>query len=135
MPADLAVAGSAGISDPEEPNMTKTTKVFRLSLVAAAVALSLAACKATTPPPVAAAPPPPPPAAAPPPPPPKQFVVYFEFDKYDLTPEGARVVSDAAAAYKQTGSARIAVTGYTDLSGTQKYNLGLSKRRADTVRG
>jgi len=86
------------------------------------------------PPPVASAPPPPPP-AAPPPAPPKQFVVYFEFDKSNLTPEGAKVVQDAAAAYKATGSARIAVTGYTDLAGTQQYNLGLSKRRADTVRG
>jgi len=85
-----------------------------------------------SPPPVAAAPPPPP--APPPPAPPRQFVVYFEFDKSDLTPEGARVVQDAAAAYKQTGSARIAVTGYTDLAGTQHYNLALSKRRADTVR-
>jgi OmpA-OmpF porin, OOP family len=83
------------------------------------------------PPPVAAAPPPPP--APAPPPPARQFVVYFEFDKSDLTPEGAKVVQDAAAAYKQTGSARIAVTGYTDLAGTQQYNLGLSKRRADTV--
>jgi OOP family OmpA-OmpF porin len=88
---------------------------------------------APPPPPVAAAPPPPP--APAPPAPTRQFVVYFEFDKSDLTPEGAKVVSDAAAAYKQTGSARIAVTGYTDLAGTQQYNLGLSKRRADTVRG
>jgi len=84
------------------------------------------------PPPVAAAPPPPP--APAPPPPARQFVVYFEFDKSDLTPEGAKVVQDAVAAYKQTGSARIAVTGYTDLAGTQRYNLALSKRRADTVR-
>jgi outer membrane protein OmpA-like peptidoglycan-associated protein len=84
------------------------------------------------PPPVAAAPPPPP--APLPPAPPRQFVVYFEFDKSDLTPEGAKVVLDAAATYKQTGSARIAVTGYTDLAGTQRYNLALSKRRADTVR-
>ena len=83
------------------------------------------------PPPVAVAPPPPP--APPPPAPPRQFVVYFNFDKSDLTPEGAKVVQDAADAYKQTGSARIAITGYTDLAGTQRYNLGLSKRRADTV--
>jgi OOP family OmpA-OmpF porin len=84
------------------------------------------------PPPVAAAPPPPP--APPPPAPARQFVVYFEFDKSNLTAEGAKVVQDAAAAYKQTGSARVAVTGYTDLAGTQRYNLALSKRRADTVR-
>ena len=114
--------------------MPETNKVLRISLVVAAVGLLLAACKNEPPPPAAAAPPPPPPAAAPPPPP-KQFVVYFEFDKSNLTPEGAKVVSDAANAFKQTGSARVAITGYTDLSGTQKYNLGLSKRRADTVRG
>jgi OmpA-OmpF porin, OOP family len=87
------------------------------------------------PPPVAAAPPPPPPPpAAPPPAMAKQFVVYFEFDKSNLTPEGAKVVSDAAAAFKAGGSARVAVAGYTDLAGTQQYNIGLSKRRADTVR-
>ena len=92
-----------------------------------------------------APPPPPPPVAAPVPaaapatvaPPPtavRQFTVYFEFDRSDLTPEGSRVVQEAAASYKETGSARIAVTGHTDLSGTQQYNLALSKRRADTVR-
>ena len=43
-------------------------------------------------------------------------------------------MQEAAASYKETGSARIAVTGHTDLSGTQKYNLALSKRRADVVR-
>jgi hypothetical protein len=44
----------------------------------------------------------------------RQFTVYFEFDKSALTPEGSKVVSDAAAYYKQTGSVRVAVTGYTD---------------------
>jgi len=92
-----------------------------------------------------APPPPPPPVAGPvpaaapaiippAPTPERQFTVYFEFDRSDLTPEGSRVVQEAAASYKETGSARIAVTGHTDLSGTQKYNLALSKRRADVVR-
>ncbi len=112
--------------------MTETTKVLRLSLVVATVVLSLAACKPSAPPPAAAAPPPPP--AAAPPAMQKQFVVYFEFDRSNLTPEGARVVQDAAAAFRATGSARVAVSGYTDLAGTQQYNVGLSKRRADTVR-
>ena len=114
--------------------MTECIKVLRLPLVVAAIVLSLAACKPTAPPPAAAAPPPPP-VAAPPPPAAKQFIVYFEFDKSTLTPEGSKVVQDAAAAYRATGSARVAVAGYTDLSGTQQYNIGLSKRRADTVRG
>jgi outer membrane protein OmpA-like peptidoglycan-associated protein len=87
-------------------------------------------------------PPPPPPVApmptaqpAPPPPPPaRTFIVYFDYDKANLTPDGATVVQQAAGAFRATGSARIMVTGYTDLAGTQQYNLGLSKRRADTVK-
>jgi outer membrane protein OmpA-like peptidoglycan-associated protein len=89
------------------------------------------------------APPPPPPppvapmpAAAPAPPPMPQartFLVFFDFDRYNLTPDARRVVEAAAASYKATGSARIDVSGYTDLAGTQAYNLRLSQRRADAV--
>jgi len=85
-------------------------------------------------------PPPAPPVVAPPPPPPavvapqKQvFIVFFEFDKSSLTADGRRVVDAAAAAFK-SGKSNVAIAGYTDLVGTQKYNLALSKRRADTVK-
>src|SRR5262249_26722124 len=70
-------------------------------------------------------PPPPPPAPAPAPaaapaPAPAQpqrvFIVFFDFDQSDLTPEGAKVVKDAADTFKSTGSVRIKVDGYTDLS-------------------
>jgi hypothetical protein len=64
----------------------------------------------------------------------RTFRVYFEFNRASLTAEGARVVREAAAAFRQTGSARIDVTGHTDTSGSSGYNLGLSKRRADAVR-
>src|SRR5579885_2544303 len=104
--------------------MTQTTKVLRYPIVVAAIALSIAACKPTTPPPAAA-----PPAAR------RQFVVYHEFDKANLTPEGSKVISDAAAYYMQTHPVRVSISGYTDLAGTQQYNIGLSKRRADTVHG
>lgn len=91
---------------------------------------------APPPPPPPAAAPAPAPVAAPAPPPPqaRTFIVFFEFDKSTLTPDGAAVVRQAADAYKTTGRATIDVNGYTDLSGTAEYNLGLSKRRADTVR-
>jgi len=90
------------------------------------------------------APPPPPPPSAPVPaatapaaPPPaaakQEFIVFFEFDKSTLTADGQRVVDAAAAAYKKGGSAHISVAGYTDAAGTQKYNLALSQRRAQTV--
>lgn len=94
----------------------------------------------------APAPPPPPtpaaapvPAPAPPPPPPaaaptrQDFIVFFDFDKSTLTPEGKKIVDAAAAAYKSGGRANISVSGYTDRSGTATYNMALSKRRADTV--
>jgi outer membrane protein OmpA-like peptidoglycan-associated protein len=91
-----------------------------------------------------APPPPPPPMAAPmpaaapaaaPPPPPRTFLVFFDFDKYSLTADARKVIEAAAASYKATGSARIDVSGYTDLAGTQAYNLRLSQRRADAVAG
>lgn len=87
-------------------------------------------------PPVAAAPvAATPPSAAPAPPPPHQlFLVFFDFAKDSLTPGGRKVVAAAAAAYKRDGSAKLQITGYTDLAGTQPYNLGLSRRRADVVR-
>jgi OmpA-OmpF porin, OOP family len=92
------------------------------------------------PPPVpAAAPPPPmpPPAPVAVPPParvPPVFLVFFDFDKANLTPAGAKIVQQAAAAYSSSGAARINVTGYTDLVGSAAYNLQLSQRRAATVR-
>ncbi len=79
------------------------------------------------------APPPPPPPAAPMERP-KEFIVFFGFNKANLTAEAARVVADAAAAAQETG-APILVVGHTDTSGSQAYNLRLSLRRADAVKG
>lgn len=64
----------------------------------------------------------------------RSFRVFFEFDKASLSREGERVVRDAANAYRRVGAARVEVTGYTDLSGTPQYDMGLSQRRAATVR-
>jgi OmpA-OmpF porin, OOP family len=86
--------------------------------------------------PIAAAPP-----VAPPPPPPvaraapRQFLVFFGFDKSNLTAEAQGVVAEAAAAAKQYGSASILVVGHADTSGSKQYNQQLSERRADAVRG
>jgi outer membrane protein OmpA-like peptidoglycan-associated protein len=63
----------------------------------------------------------------------KEFIVYFPFDKYDLTTEASAVVQQAAA-YSKTGNAtKILVVGHTDTSGSTKYNLRLSERRAKAV--
>jgi outer membrane protein OmpA-like peptidoglycan-associated protein len=87
-----------------------------------------------TPSAVAVPPPPPPPPVAAAPEPARTFIVYFDFDKSTLTAAGRNVVDAAAALAKQNVPMHIQVNGYTDTSGTKKYNLALSKRRADTVR-
>jgi OmpA-OmpF porin, OOP family len=60
--------------------------------------------------------------------------VYFDFNKASLTREGRQIVQQVAAQLKTNGGATVAVIGKTDLSGTDSYNLALSKRRADAVR-
>ncbi len=85
------------------------------------------------------APPPPPvpvPVEAPapsPPPAPQIFLVFFDWDRADVTPAGMEVVRLAANSYKAGGPVRLQVTGYTDLSGSTGYNQRLSERRANNV--
>lgn len=73
--------------------------------------------------------------AAVPPSPARNFNVYFDFDRSDLTPQARQIVDQAADAIKRDKSARVVLVGKADLSGTDPYNLALSHRRADTVRG
>jgi outer membrane protein OmpA-like peptidoglycan-associated protein len=101
-----------------------------------------------TPPPAPAAPPapPPPPAVAEAPPPPaplmqapatvavRDFVVFFDFDKTNITPEARGVIAAAVEAAKKNGAIRIRITGHTDTVGTQSYNQRLSERRAEAVK-
>jgi outer membrane protein OmpA-like peptidoglycan-associated protein len=74
-------------------------------------------------------PPPPPPAQAAP----RSFMVYFDWDRADLTPTARQVISQAAAAAAQAPGTRLEVNGFTDLSGAAQYNATLSARRAAAV--
>ena len=77
---------------------------------------------------------PPPRPEAPPKGSPKQFIVFFGFNKSNLTAEAQRVVTEAAAAAKQYGSASISVVGHTDTVGSNEYNMRLSMRRSQAVK-
>ncbi len=83
------------------------------------------------------APPPPPP---PPPPVVQQtcnkgpYIVFFEWDKSDITPEAATILNNAVSAYANCGSAAVMLAGHADRSGSSSYNVGLSQRRADAVK-
>ena len=85
------------------------------------------------------APPPPPSAAAPPQPgvpavePSRTYLVFFDWDRADLTARARQIVAEAAQASTHVQTTRIEVNGYTDLSGTAAYNQRLSVRRAQSV--
>jgi outer membrane protein OmpA-like peptidoglycan-associated protein len=80
------------------------------------------------------APPPPPPAAeVPPSPVSRSYLVFFDWDKAVLTDRARQIVSEAAANSTKVQYTRLEVNGYTDTSGTPKYNQGLSVRRAQAV--
>jgi OmpA family len=65
---------------------------------------------------------------------PGRFLVFFDFDRATLRPDARQTIAEAAQEYQRTGAARIAVTGHTDLSGSDSYNAALSERRAQAVR-
>ena len=102
----------------------------------------LAAIKAWTPPVVAApaAPAPPPkPVAKPkpkpaPPPPPRAVNVFFDWDRANIRGDAQRVLETAAALAKRGGFTRVNLAGHADRSGDARYNMALSRRRAEAVK-
>jgi OmpA-OmpF porin, OOP family len=79
--------------------------------------------------PVATVAPPPPPPATPP-----SFMVFFDWDRSNLSDQALNTIRQAAAAFKSKGNARITATGHTDTSGPESYNMALSLRRANAVK-
>lgn len=61
--------------------------------------------------------------------------VHFEFDKSRLTPLGRRVLDEAAQKMQENPDLLVEIEGHTDSVGTELYNLGLGKRRAEVVKG
>jgi outer membrane protein OmpA-like peptidoglycan-associated protein len=59
--------------------------------------------------------------------------VLFAFDKATLTPRAKTLLAQVASSLKQQGAARATVTGFTDSTGADGYNLDLSRRRAQAV--
>jgi outer membrane protein OmpA-like peptidoglycan-associated protein len=59
--------------------------------------------------------------------------VTFDFDKYDVKPESAVVLDVAAEQLRQCPEVGLRIEGHTDWIGTEKYNQGLSERRAKSV--
>jgi OmpA-OmpF porin, OOP family len=84
-------------------------------------------------------PPPPPPQAYTPPPaaaapaPARTYLVFFDWDRADLTARAREIIAEAAQNSRRVQSTRIEVAGHADRSGTPAYNQRLSQRRAEAV--
>jgi OOP family OmpA-OmpF porin len=66
-------------------------------------------------------------------PPARTYLVFFDWDRADLTLRARQIVAEAAAASAHVQTTRIEVNGYTDLSGSSDYNKHLSVRRGESV--
>lgn len=59
---------------------------------------------------------------------------FFDFDKATIKPEGRQVLDQVAAQANTINLETLIATGHTDSIGTEQYNLGLSQRRANSVK-
>jgi len=62
------------------------------------------------------------------------FMVFFDWDRSNLSQQALTTIGQAAAQFKAKGNARIVATGHTDRSGPDDYNMALSLRRANAVK-
>jgi OOP family OmpA-OmpF porin len=63
----------------------------------------------------------------------RTYLVFFDWDRADLTERARQIIAEAAAASTRVQTTRIRVQGNTDRSGTPAYNQALSLRRARAV--
>jgi len=62
------------------------------------------------------------------------FIVYFEWDRSDLTDQAAATIGAAADQADKCDITRVSIEGHADRSGAAAYNVRLSERRARVVR-
>lgn len=60
--------------------------------------------------------------------------VFFDFDRFDLTPQGQATLQAQAAWLQQYPNVSLIIEGHADERGTREYNLALGERRAVAVR-
>ncbi len=61
------------------------------------------------------------------------YIVFFAWDRADLTPVAQQILTQVATDFKAGKSTTLVLAGYTDTSGSAPYNLKLSERRAKSV--
>jgi outer membrane protein OmpA-like peptidoglycan-associated protein len=64
---------------------------------------------------------------------PRPYLVFFDWDKSELTGDARRVLDQAIQRIRATGQG-VHLIGHADASGTDIYNMHLSQRRAEAVK-
>lgn len=67
-------------------------------------------------------------------PPARDFWVFFDFDKFNIRADAARILDTVANTIKQLGNPKVQLTGHADTVGTIPYNQKLSVRRAASAK-
>jgi OOP family OmpA-OmpF porin len=60
--------------------------------------------------------------------------VLFDFDKTAIKPDGAKILDRLVQFLKENPDKKVSFEGHTDSIGTDKYNQGLSERRANSAK-
>jgi OOP family OmpA-OmpF porin len=60
--------------------------------------------------------------------------IHFDFNKYDIKPEWAVVLDEAASTLNEHPEISVVVEGHTDAVGSVPYNQVLSEKRAEAVK-
>ncbi len=120
---NIAVAGANGAVHPGRGNFNLNSDYNHSLLLGVRYAFD------TAPPKLPAPPVQPAPVAAPT----RTYLVFFDWDRADLTDRAKQIVAEAAQNSTRVNASRIEVQGNADRSGTPAYNQRLSLRRAQTV--
>jgi OOP family OmpA-OmpF porin len=64
----------------------------------------------------------------------RSYLVFFDFNKSNITTEAKDILKKVYDDSARKDGASVNVIGHTDRSGSDKYNLALSKRRAEAVK-
>ncbi|MGL4860251.1 MAG: peptidoglycan-associated lipoprotein Pal [Enterobacteriaceae bacterium] len=63
----------------------------------------------------------------------RKNIVYFGFDRYDVSPEYAQILDEHANFLRNNPSYKVVIEGHADERGTPEYNIALGERRATAV--
>jgi peptidoglycan-associated lipoprotein len=61
-------------------------------------------------------------------------IIYFDFDRSDIRPEYASLITSHAKYLAGATAVKIRLEGHTDERGSREYNIALAERRAQAVR-